>query len=66
MHPISLENSELCYNMKYARTNILKLSYFHHTVKLWNDLPLNLRKSDSINTFKHDLKSILFHSNQFL
>ena len=61
-----LRNTELCYKMKYARTNVLKFSYFHRMVKLWNDLPLNLRKSDSINTFKHDLKSILFHSDQFL
>ena len=58
-----LRNTELCYKMKQARTNALKFSYFQRIVKLWNDLPLNLRKCDSINTFKHDLTSILFHSN---
>ena len=29
-----LRNTELCYKMKYARTNVLKFSYFHRIVKL--------------------------------
>ena len=44
------------YKIKYAKTNTLKFSYFHRVVKEWNDLPLSLRKIDSINSFKRDLK----------
>ena len=33
-----LRNTELCHRTKYAQTNVLKFSYFHLIVKLWNDL----------------------------
>ena len=39
-----LRNTDLCYKMKYSRTNVLKFSYFHRIAKLWNDLPLNFEE----------------------
>ena len=45
----NLRNVECSYKMKYARTNTLKFSYFHRVAKEWNDLPLSLRKINSIS-----------------
>ena len=62
----NLRNAECSYKIKYARTNSLKFSYFHRVVKEWNDLPLSLRKTDSINSFKRDLKVHLTQIDQVL
>ena len=43
-----LRKVECSYKIKYAKTKTLKFSYFHRVVKEWNDLPLSLRKIDSI------------------
>ena len=37
---------------KYARSNVLKYSFFHRIIDQWNQLPLDIRVSDNINTFK--------------
>lgn len=55
----NLRYTECSFKLKYARTNVLKFSYFHRVVKEWNDLPLTLRSTDSISKFKRDLKSHL-------
>ena len=57
----NLRNTECSYKIKYARTNILKFSYFHRVIREWNDLPLNLRKTVSITNFKRDLKVHLYN-----
>ena len=36
----------------YARTNVLKYSFSHRIIDQWNQLPLDIRVSDNINTFK--------------
>ena len=56
----NLRNTECSFKIKYARTNVLKFSYFHRVAKEWNNLPLNLRKSVSISKFKRDLKDHLY------
>ena len=55
----NLRNTEYSYKIKYARTNLLKFSYFHRVANEWNALPLSLRKSVSISNFKRDLKAHL-------
>ena len=37
---------------KYARTNVLKYSFFHKITYQWNQLPLDIRASDNVNIFK--------------
>ena len=37
---------------KYARTNVLKYSFFHRITDQWNQLPLDIRASDDVNIFK--------------
>ena len=37
---------------KYARTNVLKYSFFHLITDQWNQLPLDIRVSDNVNIFK--------------
>ena len=39
---------------KYARTNVLKYSFFHRITDQWNHLPLDIRVSDNdnVNIFK--------------
>ena len=47
------------FKIRYARTNVLKLSYFFRIVKSWNSLPLHLRKTESLDDFKDCLRSFL-------
>ena len=47
------------FKIRYARTNVLKFSYFSRIVKSWNSLPPHLRKTESLDDFKDCLK--LFH-----
>ena len=44
---------------KYSRTNVLKYSFFHRIIDQWNQLPLDTRVSDNINTFKTRVKKFL-------
>ena len=62
----NFRNAKCSYKIKYARTNTLKFSYFHRVVKEWNDLPLSLRETDTISSFKRDLKVHLIQRDQFL
>ena len=40
---------------KYARTNILKNSYFYRVVDEWNSLPLEVRSANSVDMFKSNV-----------
>ena len=55
----TLRHTSLVFKIKYARTNLLKFSYFHREVKEWNNLPLNVRLTNSLGKFKSSLKSYL-------
>ena len=41
---------------KYARTNVLKYSFFLRIIDQWNQLPLHIRVSDDVNIFKTRVK----------
>ena len=43
----------------YARTNVLKYSFFHRIIDQWNQLPLDIRVSDDVNIFKTRVKKFL-------
>ena len=36
----------------YARTNVLKYSFFHRLIDMWNQLPFDIQYSDNVNIFK--------------
>ena len=44
---------------KYAKTNILKYSFFHKIIDQWNQLPLDIRVSNDVNIFKTRVKKFL-------
>ena len=44
---------------KYARTNVLKYSFFHRITDQWNQLPLDIRVSDNVNIYKSRVKWFL-------
>ncbi len=62
--PYNLRNSELSYKPRFARTNVLKFSYFHRTAVAWNALPLFIRQSNSIELFKSRVFCHLFETEQ--
>ena len=41
---------------KYARTNVLKYSFFHRITHQWHQLPLHILVSDNVNIFKSRVK----------
>lgn len=49
----------LDYNLPLARTNISMNSIFYKGPKIWNDLPLNIKSSPSLNVFKRRYKELL-------
>lgn len=55
-----LRNADLSFKTQYARTNMLKYSYFHRTVKAWNCLSVHVRKSESLSDFKSLCKAYLY------
>ena len=44
---------------KFARTNVLKYRFFHRITDIWNQLPLDIRCSDNVITFKSEVKKFL-------
>ena len=42
------------------KTNFLKQSFSYSCIKTWNDLPVKLRNSKSLTTFKKSMKAYLF------
>ena len=55
----NLRHADYLFKIRYARTNVLKFSYFFRVGKSWNNLPLHLRKTESLKKFKDRLKSFL-------
>ena len=55
----NLRRADYLFKIRYARTNVLKFSYFFRVAKSWNNLPLHLRKTESLKEFKDRLKSFL-------
>ena len=53
--PLRAKDS-LTLKKKYARTNVLKYSFFHRITDQWNQLPLDIRVSDNVNIFKSRVK----------
>ena len=45
-------NGKLTLKMKYARTNVLKYTFFHRVVGTWSSLPLSIREATSVSSFK--------------
>ena len=56
-------NDKLTLKMRYARTNVLKYTYFHRVVGTWNSLPLCIREATSVNSFKALVKKFLWISS---
>ena len=48
----NLRQTNYQFKIRYVRTNVLKFSYFCRIVKSWNSLPLQLRKTESLDDFK--------------
>ena len=49
-------NDKLPLKMKYARTNVIKYTYFRRVVGTWNFLPLSIHEATSVNYFKSLIK----------
>ena len=47
---------------KYARTNVLKYSFFHRIIDMWNQLPFDIHYSDNVNIFKSRVKKFISDS----
>ena len=59
--PYNLRDSEIKLNLPKPRTNHCKRALGYSGALLWNSLPVNLRKSDSLGYFKRELDK--FYSN---
>ena len=57
----NLRDSEIRLNLPKPRTNYCKRALRYSGALLWNSLPVNLRKSDSLVYFKRELDK--FYSN---
>ena len=55
----NLRESEIKLNMPKPRTNYCKRALGYSGALLWNSLPVNLRKSDSLGYFKRELDKFL-------
>ena len=53
--PYNLRDSEIKLNLPKPRTNYCKRALGYSGALLWNSLPVNLRKSDSLGYFKREL-----------
>ena len=47
----------------YSRTNVYKFSFFPRTIRDWNELPLEVRLSPSVDAFRGHVNELLFHSS---
>ena len=59
--PYNLRDSEIKLNLPKPRTNYCKRALGYSGALLWNSLPVNLRKSESLGYFKRELDK--FYSN---
>ena len=51
--------------MKRCNTNIRKNCFTNRVAQYWNNLPTNLKKAQSINSFKNQLDSLEKYSKLF-
>ena len=58
--PNNLKNSELAFKTNYARTELFRSSFFPRLAGLWNNLPISIRKRESLSMFKKDLSLYCF------
>ena len=52
----NIRNTELTFKIVYARTDLFKYSFFPRTARLWNNLPIVIRKNESVSLFKKELR----------
>ena len=50
-HDYNLRNSDMKLNLPFPKTEYLKKSISFNGVKLWNDLPIEVRNAESIGIF---------------
>ena len=53
----SVSNGNLC--IPSHKTNLFKNSFQYSGVHLWNSLPLNIRMSPSVSSFKYHIKNFI-------
>ena len=51
-------NDKLTLKMRYARTNVLKFTYFQRVVGTWNSLPFSIREAIRVNSSKALVKKL--------
>ena len=52
----NLRNTEITFKTNYARTELFRSSFFPRVARLWNNLPISIRKRESLSMFKKDLR----------
>jgi len=57
-----LSASQLLLHTPPLRTNFSRRSFRHAASTVWNEIPLTIRESGTLNTFKRRLKSHLFNN----
>ena len=50
-HDYNLRNSDMKLNLPFPKTEYLKKSISFNGVKLWNDLPIEVRNAESLGIF---------------
>ena len=58
--PYNLRNTELTFKTNYARTELFRTSFVPRVARLWNNLPISIRKRESLSIFKKDLRLYCF------
>ena len=58
--PYNLRNTELTFKTNYARTELFRSSFFPRVARLWNNLPISIRRRESLSMFKNDLRRYCF------
>ena len=53
-------NTELGFKTNYARTELFRSSFSPRVGRLWNNLPISIRKRESLSMFKKDLRLYCF------
>ena len=61
-YKLNVRNLEMKLNLPKPNTNYLKRSFSYSAASLWNNLPNNLRKIESLRSFKREVKR--FYENE--
>ena len=54
-------NGKLTLKTRYARTNVVKYTFFHRVVGTWNSLPLFICEATSVTSFKALVRKFLMY-----